>query len=333
MSESTVKRIITTVLGLVVTALIGLAMNLLVSYIEKPAFKSEYEHEIKQCIVHPESIDTTLDDVGGLVKIKKELKNTLLLPLKYPKFFQDNKLLKPLKGVLFHGPPGTGKTLLAKSLAKDANVPLIALTASSLESKWFGESNKLISSTFNVARSLQPCIIFFDEIDGIGKTRSDFDQSCVSTFKTELLSQLDGINNKRSDTFIVIACTNNIKSLDPALKRRLPNHYEIELPNVTERKNILSIITKNEQLSENDIYQIAHWTSGYSGSDLESLYQKVANNRFQKEFENDEVIKTITENININYNLPKIDLTMWKEELKIDQVEYNIEDDIEEAPS
>ena len=311
------KKVIGAFVGIIVSCLMGLFVNMLTQYLEKPMFKNENETEIKKCIIQPEQIDVTLESIGGLKKVKEELQNLIILPLKYPNFFKENELLKPIKGILFYGPPGTGKTLLVKSLSKDANVPLLSLSASLLESKWFGESNKLISSAFQVARSIQPCIVFFDEIDGIGKTRSDFDQSCVSTFKTELLSQMDGINNRKSDSFIIIGCTNNIKSLDNALQRRFSNKYEISLPNLSERKHMLSILTKNETLTDNILQQISLNTDKHSGSDLESLYRRVSNKRLQKEFENKSFVLSIKQNKKIDYKLPKLTWDMWKEELGI----------------
>jgi len=316
--NETLKRLLSTCVGIVITALIGLFVNLLTQYLDKPIFKNENESEIKQCIIKPNEIDTTLENVGGLSSVKKELKHLMVLPLKHPEFFKENDLIKPIKGILFYGPPGTGKTLLAKALAKDANVPLLSLSASSLESKWFGESTKLISSAFSVARSIQPCILFFDEIDGIGKTRSEFDQSCVSTFKTELLSQMDGVNNKKTDSFVIIGCTNNIKSLDCALQRRFSNKYEIKLPNHYERKDILAILTKNENFSDNDLNKVSSVTENYSGSDLETLYNKVSNKRLQKEFENEDFILSIKSNKKMNYKLSKITWDMWKEVIGID---------------
>lgn len=324
--NETLKRILSTCIGLVVTALLGLTVNLLTQYFDKPIFKNENETEIRQCIIQPTEMDATFENVGGLGSVKKELQNLVVLPLKHPTFFKENQLIKPVKGILFYGPPGTGKTLLAKALAKDANVPLLSLSASSLESKWFGESNKLISNAFSVARSIQPCILFFDEIDGIGKTRSDFDQSCVSTFKTELLLQMDGVNNKKTDSFIIIGCTNNIKSLDIALQRRFSNKYEIKLPNFYERKDILSIITKNENISDNDLHRISSNTDNYSGSDLHCLYEKVSNRRLQKEFENENFIKSIKSNKKIDYKLSELTWELWKEELEI------IDNEEEEAP-
>lgn len=312
-----VKKVLSTVLGLVVTTLLGIFINMLVQFWENTGFRNEHEETIKKYMIASTDLNVTLKDIGGLEKIKKNIKNTILLPLKYPKLFTENKLLKPSKGVLFYGPPGTGKTMLVKALAKEANVPLLSLSASSLESKWFGDSNKLIASTFDVARTLQPCIIFFDEIDGIGKTRSDFDQSCVSTFKTELLARLDGVSNKSTDCFIVIACTNSVESLDPALKRRLPNQYKVELPTVTERTQILSIITKDEQMSTNDICQISTWTNGYSGSDLEALYQKVSNIRLQNDFENEDLIDSLANNEDISNKITKLTLNLWQDELGI----------------
>ena len=168
--------------------------------------------------------------------------------------------------------------------------------------------------------------IILENYGDIGGTRSDFDQSCVSTFKTELLLQMDGVNNKKTDSFIIIGCTNNIKSLDIALQRRFSNKYEIKLPNFYERKDILSIITKNENISDNDLHRISSNTENYSGSDLHCLYEKVSNRRFQKEFENENFIKSIKSNKKIDYKLSELTWELWKEELEI------IDNEEEEAP-
>ena len=293
--RSSVRRVFTSLLAILITIIMGVIVNIISFSYEKKGLLVSNEHEnvIKECVIKSENIDITLEKIGGLSNTKEHVRRNILLPLKYPNlFFKDSKnIIRPNKGILLHGPPGTGKTLLVKAISKESNVPVINMTASTLESKWFGESNKLIQALFKYASSIQPCIIFFDEIDGIGRTRSTFDQSCVSTFKTELLQQMDGINTSSNDAVIVIACTNDLKNLDPALKRRLPTHFEVNLPDFRERYEILSIITENEKIDSTTLIRVATATDGFSGSDLASLYRQVSSYRTSKDITMENISK------------------------------------------
>lgn len=239
-------------------------------FMSKTKSLNSYEAQISQQIVQPDHIMDRLDDVGGLASVKDEIRSQVLLPLQHPRiFFGDVKALHPPRGVLFYGPPGTGKTMLARAIAAEAGVPFISLTLATLESKFFGESSKLLSATFSLARKLQPCVVFFDEIDGMIRTRSDQDQSCVYGFKTEFLTHIDGIQTKHSDALIVIGCTNCPDKLDPAVRRRLPKQFCIGLPTMDELVDIMLLNLKNTTLNRDDIRGIVRRIKpGCTGSDV-----------------------------------------------------------------
>lgn len=125
-------------------------------------------------VVAPSEIPVTFDDIGGLDQIVEELRESVIYPLTYPQLYSaTSSLLSAPSGVLLYGPPGCGKTMLAKALARESGACFINLHISTLTEKWYGDSNKLVSAVFSLARKLQPSIVFIDEIDAVlGQRRS-----------------------------------------------------------------------------------------------------------------------------------------------------------------
>lgn len=184
--------------------------------------------------------------------------------------------------ILFCGPPGTGKTMLARAIAKESGVAFMCVTLAQTEDKYFGETPKILRALFEVAKERAPCIVFFDEIDGLMRTRRDDDQGCVYGAKTEFLQLCDRI--KPSDSVVLIACTNNETSLDPALRRRFPSVYRIPLPQKEDRADILRRITRNEsqRLAAADVEHLAVATEGMSGSGLQDAYGAACTHRLRR---------------------------------------------------
>ena len=271
MAWSIFMTIVTSLLLFVVTYVCSnFASNATLPFLSKQQTLSAHEAQIAQNVVKSESISDRMDHIGGLKLVKEEIRSQVLLPLKHPKiFFGSVKSLHPPRGILFHGPPGTGKTMLARAIAAEAGVPFLSLTLANLENKYFGESSKLLNATFSLGRKLQPCVLFFDEIDGMIRTRNDNDQSCVYGFKTEFLTHMDGITTKTNDSLVVIGCTNCADKLDPAIRRRLPKQYHIQLPTRRELADILELNLKDSSLDRSELESlVARMKDGCSGSDI-----------------------------------------------------------------
>lgn len=269
---------------LIVSTLVALLVQSLSEGGGRVSLKSSKKSQVDALVTRPTG--HTLDDVGGHETAKQELRTGVLFPMKRPDVFYDASTpsLRPPRGILLHGPPGTGKTMLARAVACEAGVPLITLHSAALESKWWGDTPKLLDAVFREARTVYaPCIIFMDEIDGLGRQRSDQDQNCVYSFKCELFRNLDSIVGH---PVIVIACTNCPNTLDPALRRRFQRQIEIPPPSSDDRSAILERLTRNDRVAF-PLDEVARRTPGFTGADMASLYEAATNVRVHSTFHSD----------------------------------------------
>ena len=221
--------------------------------------------------------DVRWDDIGDLTDVKKELKEVVEWPMKYPDSFE--KLgIRPIKGVLLTGPPGCGKTLLAKAVATESNANFISIKGPSIFSKWVGESEKAIRETFRKARQAAPCIVFIDEIDAIAPIRGmETGNAVTERIVNQLLTEMDGIENTKG--VIVIGATNRPDIIDPALLR--PGRFDrivlVSPPDVEGRLSIFKVHTRNMPLaSDVNLEVLANKTEGYSGADIEAVCREAA---------------------------------------------------------
>eukprot|EP00850_Spirogloea_muscicola_P000471 SM000002S05551 [mRNA] locus=s2:744615:747572:- [translate_table: standard] len=221
-----------------------------------------YEDVIACDVINPESIEATFDSIGGLDAVKAELHELVILPLQRPELFAHGKLL----------------------------------------SKWFGDSQKLVTAVFTLAHKLQPSIIFIDEVDGFLGQRRQADHEAMNNMKTEFMALWDGFTTDEMSRVMVLAATNRPWELDEAILRRLPRHFEVGMPDAAQRMSILRVILKASTTRSGswagcgsyffrtglrqdkdefvepklNLHTIAERTEGYSGSDLTDLCKQAA---------------------------------------------------------
>ena len=225
--------------------------------------------------IYVKSPNVTWDDISGLSQAKQLLKEAVVFPHKFPHLFKG--ILSPWKGILLYGPPGTGKTMLAKAVATECRTTFFNISASSIISKWRGDSEKLVRVLFQLARYHAPSTIFFDKIDALMMARGgDNEHEASRRMKTELLMQMDGLASTQSDKFVfVLTATNLPWELDSAMLRRLEKRIYVGLPEHGARQNIIDSALKEFKV-EMAGEEIARVTEGFSGSDLWQLCKECA---------------------------------------------------------
>ncbi|KAF2281544.1 AAA-domain-containing protein [Westerdykella ornata] len=210
-------------------------------------------------------------DIAGLGHVQKLLEEIMIRPIKFPDLYLKFGGAASRKGVLLYGPPGCAKTLIAQAVATESNQNFLAVKGSELIKMYVGESERAIRDVFRRARAAKPCIIFFDEIDSIGKSREKSQDSGLNVVTT-LLNEMDGIEALKE--VFIIGATNRPDILDSALIRpgRFDAHIHIGLPNEDARKQIFEIHTRKMPLAGDvDLGILASRTQDYSGADIKAL--------------------------------------------------------------
>ncbi|KAA6425260.1 MAG: 26S protease regulatory [Trebouxia sp. A1-2] len=215
--------------------------------------------------------------LAGYADQKQQIEDTMLLALLHPevyetiakgtrRHFANNKA----RAVLFEGPPGTGKTTSARVIASQASVPLVYVPLEAVASKWYGESERLLSEVFKAAEMLPGCIIFLDEVDSLATSRNSEMHEATRRLLGVLLRHLDGFEtNKRS---VVIAATNRKEDLDPALLSRFNTSVQFGLPDESCRAEILHQYAKH--LTDQEVASVAAASPGMAGRDLKDLSEQ-----------------------------------------------------------
>ncbi|XP_052098163.1 katanin p60 ATPase-containing subunit A-like 2 isoform X10 [Mytilus californianus] len=260
-------------------------------------YNSEWR-ELAQSIsrdIFVQNIDVKWDDIIGLDHAKRLSKEAVVYPIKYPQLFRG--ILSPWKGLLLYGPPGTGKTLLAKAIATECHTTFFNISATSIVSKWRGDSEKLVRVLFEMARFYAPSTIFIDELEAImsqrGSQGGTSEHEGSRRMKTELLVQMDGLA-KTDDLVFLLAASNLPWELDQAMLRRLEKRIIVDLPTLEARKAMFKfhlppvVVPKEgglELLSNVDYDVLAARTEYYSGSDLKLVCKEAAMRPVRKIFD------------------------------------------------
>jgi len=234
--------------------------------------------------------NVTWDDIGGLENVKRELQEVVQYPVLYPEQFEKFGM-QPSKGVLFYGPPGCGKTLLAKAIANECQANFISIKGPELLTMWFGESESNVRDVFDKARSASPCVLFFDELDSIARSRgssSGDGGGAGDRVINQILTEMDGVGAKKS--VFIIGATNRPDIIDSAVMRpgRLDQLIYIPLPDQPSRQSILKAnLRKSPVAKDVDVDFLAQSTQGFSGADLTEICQRAVKFAIRESIEKD----------------------------------------------
>jgi len=223
-----------------------------------------------------ETAGLTLDDVGGMVDVKKRLNAAFLAPMR------DERLRtmyhKSLRGgLLLYGPPGCGKTYIARALAGELGARFMTVSLADILDVYVGLSERNVHQLFETARANAPCVVFLDEVDAIGHKRSRLQSDGMRSTVNQLLLELDNVSASNEGVF-VLAATNHPWDVDPALRRpgRLDRTILVLPPDLEARATILQMHLRDRPVAGIDVKRLAKATEGYTGADLAHLCESAA---------------------------------------------------------
>eukprot|EP00357_Protocruzia_adherens_P006434 CAMPEP_0114988938 /NCGR_PEP_ID=MMETSP0216-20121206/9901_1 /TAXON_ID=223996 /ORGANISM="Protocruzia adherens, Strain Boccale" /LENGTH=489 /DNA_ID=CAMNT_0002351823 /DNA_START=213 /DNA_END=1682 /DNA_ORIENTATION=+ len=238
--------------------------NQLIDASSTKMYYEELRDSLKKCIMTTPT-GVTFDQVAGNEYIKETIRESLIMPSKFPHLF--NGKPKPWHKILLYGPPGVGKTMLLQAIANEVDATCFWVSVADVTSKYIGESERLLRLLFELAKEYAPSVIFIDEMDSIGRKRNGQESETERRIKTEFLRQMDEI--KWDERVHVIATTNMPWELDIAALRRFERRLLIPLPGDSTREEIFKIhCGTTHSMDQEDFQTLAKVTEGYSGSDI-----------------------------------------------------------------
>ena len=231
-----------------------------------------------------EKPSVTFTDVGGMDVVKKEIEMKIIKPLMHPDLYKAYGK-KVGGGILLYGPPGCGKTFIAKATAGQVKARFINVSLNDILDMWIGNSEKNLHDIFELARHNTPCVLFIDEIDALGASRSDMKQSSGRHLINQFLQELDGISNT-NEGVLVLGATNTPWNLDPAFRR--PGRFDrivfVPPPDKASRESILRLKLHNKPTEAIDYDQVARKTENFSGADIEAMIDIAIESKLESSF-------------------------------------------------
>lgn len=225
-------------------------------------------------LIHADDLERpkiTFADVGGMEALKEEIRLKIIMPLTHPELFKAYGKAAG-GGILMFGPPGCGKTHLARATAGEVHASFLSVGIADVLDMWIGASERNLRDVFENARSHKPCVLFFDEVDALGASRTDMKRSAGRQLINQFLSELDGVNTN-NEGVLILAATNAPWHLDTAFRR--PGRFDRVLfvppPDLAARVAILQILLKGKPTDKIDAEELAKKTEGFSGADLKAL--------------------------------------------------------------
>jgi len=243
---------------------------------------SETEEEIDSRFLQKSNV--SFSDVGGMEAVKKEIELKIIKPILHPELYKAYGK-KVGGGILLYGPPGCGKTFIAKATAGQVNAKFISVGLNDILDMWIGNSEKNLHEIFELARNNTPCVLFIDEIDALGASRSDMKQSSGRHLINQFLQELDGIDST-NEGVLIIGATNTPWNLDPAFRR--PGRFDrivfVPPPDVTTRESILRLKLNNKPTGTIDLQSIAKKAENYSGADIDAIIDIAIEQKLESSF-------------------------------------------------
>ena len=236
-----------------------------------PSPVSEADNDLDDEDYFMEKPSIKFEDVGGMKRVKEEISIKIIQPLQNPDLYKAFGK-KIGGGILLYGPPGCGKTFIAKATAGEINAKFINIGLHDILDMWMGNSEKNLHGIFEMARQNTPCVLFFDEVDAMGASRSDMKQSGMRHVINQFLAEMDGVESN-NDGVLILAATNAPWSVDGAFRR--PGRFDriifVEPPDEEAREEILKAILKDKPATDIETKKIAAAAKDYSGADLKAV--------------------------------------------------------------
>ena len=264
---------------------------------EEDKVKVNADGEVPDVSAEVERPSVTFKNVGGMEKLKDEIRMKIIHPLNHPEMYQAYG--KPVGGgILMYGPPGCGKTHLARATAGEVNARFLAIGIHDVLDMYLGQSERNLHGIFEMARANTPCVLFFDEVDALGSSRSDMRQSAGRHVINQFLSEMDGIASNNSGV-LVLAATNAPWYVDTALRR--PGRFDrvifVPPPDNTARAEILKIILEGKPLENVNHDKVSAVTDGFSGADLHGLVDMAVEGKLEEAMKQGKVLPLTTQDL------------------------------------